>query len=333
MKAALEAWLGEKLGTRVVLDEWRRHAEGFSWQTYTFLARFEGSALGLAVRREPEDGLLAPYDIEGQYRLHAALEALGTVPVPGLRWLELDPAVIGMPFYVMDRVDGHVPVQWKPDDPIAFPDEAARRRVGEEFVDVLAAIHALDWRATGLPGPRDEVAHWERLLDEAVLVEVPLLREAIAWLRAHPASSGRVALVHGDYRIGNFILGADGRIAAIFDWELAHVGDPVEDVALAAIRLYRGRTGDVSGLLPLDEWLAAYADAAGVPVPAQALRFWTVFGLARAAVTLITASALFASGATRDLRYAALGHQVHYLLRFLLDELDPAQAEELGAGA
>ena len=63
---------------------------------------------------------------------------------------------------------------------------------------------------------------------------MPLLREAIAWLRANRASSGRVALVHGDYRIGNFILGADRRIAAVLDWELAHVGDPVEDIAWAS---------------------------------------------------------------------------------------------------
>ena len=145
MKAALSEWLAAKLGEPVEITEWRRHAEGFSWQTYTFRAGSEA----YAVRREPEDGLLAPYDTEGQYRLHEALLRLGGVPVPRLRWLELDPSVLGMPFYVMDRVDGHVPVQWKPDDPIAFPDEAARRSVGEQFVDALAAIHALDWRATG----------------------------------------------------------------------------------------------------------------------------------------------------------------------------------------
>ena len=228
------------------------------------------------MRREPEDGLLAPYDTEGQYRLHEALLRLGGVPVPGLRWLELDPSVLGMPFYVMDRVDGHVPVQWKPDDPIAFPDEAARRVVGEQFVDALAAIHALDWRATGLAAePRDEVAHWERLLDEAVLVEVPLLREAIAWLRANPASSGRVALVHGDYRIGNFILGSDRRIAAVLDWELAHAGDPVEDIAWAGLRLFRGRSSLWSQLLPA-EFLARYEERTGLHVDPEVLRYFTV---------------------------------------------------------
>jgi aminoglycoside phosphotransferase (APT) family kinase protein len=317
MKEALAAWLGERLGARVELAEWRRHAEGFSWQTYTFLARWPGGSLGLAVRREPEDGLLAPYDVAGQYRLHEALAALGTVPVPRLRWLELDPSVLGMPFYVMDRVDGHVPVQWKPDDPIAFPDEAARRAVGEEFVDVLAAIHALDWRATGLPGPRDEVAHWERLLDEAVIVEVPLLREAIAWLRANPASSGRVALVHGDYRIGNFILAPDRRIAAILDWELAHVGDPLEDIAWAGLRLFRGRSSKWSQLLEPEAFLARYP----WEVAPDVLRHFTVLCTVRALVPYLRACRAFEDGRTRDLRLAAMGHQSLHVLRHLATEL------------
>ena len=90
MKEALAAWLAGKLGEPVEITEWRRHTEGFSWQTFTFRA----GAHAFAVRREPEDGLLAPYDTEGQYRLHEALLRLGGVPVPGLRWLELDPSVV-----------------------------------------------------------------------------------------------------------------------------------------------------------------------------------------------------------------------------------------------
>lgn len=318
---ALAAWLGERLGSSVEIDEWRRHTEGFSWQTFTFRARWADGELGLAVRREPEDGLLAPYDIEGQYRLHQALGEQGTVPVPRLRWLELDRAVIGMPFYVMDRVDGHVPVQWRPDDPLAFPDEDARRAIGEQFVDVLAAVHALDWGSAGLPGPRDEAAHWERLLDEAVLVEVPLLREALAWLRERPASSGRVALVHGDYRIGNFILGADRRIVAVLDWELAHVGDPVEDLAWAGLRLFRGRSELWSQLLPADAFLERYAQRTGLEVEPAVLRHFAVLCTVRAIVPYLRAARAFEDGRARDLRLAAMGHQVLYPLRHLAAEL------------
>ena len=317
MKAALGAWLGERLGRPVEITEWRRHAEGFSWQTYTFAA----DGQGFAVRREPEDGLLAPYDIVGQYRLHEALVSLGGVPVPGLRWLELDPSVLGMPFYVMDRVDGHVPVQWKPDDPIAFGSEDARRAIGLDFVDALASIHGLDWRAVGLGGPRDEVAHWERLLDEAVLVEVPLVREAIVWLRANPASSGRVALVHGDYRIGNFILGSDRRIAAVLDWELAHVGDPVEDIAWAGLRLFRGRSSLWSQLLPAEVFLERYAERTGLMVSPEVLRYFTVLCMLRTIVPYLRACRAFEDGRSTDLRLAAMGHQAVHLYRHLATEL------------
>ena len=149
-----------------------------------------------AVRREPEDGLLAPYDTEGQYRLHEALLRLGGVPVPR-------PALArARPVGARDAVLRHGPrrraragaVEARRPDRVpgrgraACRGRAVRRRAGGDPRARLARD-----RAAG--EPRDEVAHWERLLDEAVLVEVPLLREAIAWLRANRASSGRVALV------------------------------------------------------------------------------------------------------------------------------------------
>lgn len=335
LERRLGDWLSGRVGAQTVqIMDLRRHAEGWSWHTYTFRARWRETAGGeertaaLAIRREPEDGLLAPYDVGGQYALHAALEATGTVPVPALRWLELDSAVLGMPFYAMDRVDGHVPVQWKPDDPVAFPDEAARRRIGEDFVDALGAIHTLDWRAAGLADvvgePRDEVSRWERLLDEAVLVEVPLLREAIAWLRERPASSGRLALVHGDYRIGNFILGPDGRIAAILDWELAHIGDPVEDVAWAGLRLFRGRSPRWSHLLDAEAFLARYALRTGLDVDPEVLRYCTVLCYVRAIVPHLRACRAFEDGRTGDLRLAAMGHQALHPLRQLAHELQVA---------
>ncbi len=330
---ALAGWLAERLDADTVeVGELRRHSEGFSWHTYTLRASWRDRATGawrttgLAVRREPEDGLLAPYDTRGQYVLHAALQAAGTVPVPALRWLETDPAVLGMPFYVMDRVDGHVPVQWQPDDPVAFPDEVARRRIGEQFVDVLAAVHALDWRGAGLAeavgGQRDEVEHWERLLDEAVFVEVPLLREAIGWLRRHPASSGRLALVHGDYRLGNFILGADGRIAALLDWELAHVGDPIEDLAWAGLRLFRGRSPRWSQLLEAGPFLERYELRSGLHVEPDVLHWFTVLSYVRAIVPHLRACRAFEDGRTGDLRLAAMGHQALYPLRQLAAELE-----------
>ena len=333
--AALGPWVGDRLGVGVTdITDLRRHTEGFSWQTYTFDACWHDRdgrprRRRIAVRREPEDGLLAPYDIVGQYRLH---EAVGRteVPVPGLIGLELDRSILGMPFYAMDAVEGVVPVQWRGNDPTVFPDDEARRRIGVDFVENLTRIHQVDWRAERLdvllpgPGTTDpgtaEIDRWERFLDDATLVEIPLLRAAISWCRRNLATSGRVALCHGDYRIGNFMV-AGGRIVAVFDWELAHVGDPVEDLAWAGLRLFRGRSPLVSQLLALDDVLDRYRDRTGLEVDADVLRFWTVLGMVRAAAPHVRAAAAFEHGRSSDLRLAAMGHQTLHVLRHLADEL------------
>jgi aminoglycoside phosphotransferase (APT) family kinase protein len=325
--AALAPWLAAKLGTeRVEVRDVRRHTEGWSWHTYTLEAAWDGQERGFAVRREPEDGLLAPYDIRAQYALHRALLDHADVPVPALHWLELDPSVLGMPFYVMDRVQGDVPVQWQPRDRSIFPDDEARRAVGRQFVDVLARIHAVDPGVTGLPPPagrpaEHEVARWERFYADAALLEVPLVREALAWLRAHPVASERVVLCHGDYRLGNFMLDARRRIVAVLDWELAHLGDPVEDIAWSALRLFRGRSPRWSQMLEPEEFLARYEARTGLSVDPAALRFWTVLCYVRAIAPHLRACRAFEDGAAGDLRLAAMGHQALYALKQLEEVL------------
>jgi aminoglycoside phosphotransferase (APT) family kinase protein len=235
-----------------------------------------------------------------------------------------------MPFYAMDQVEGIVPVQWRGDDPSVFPDDATRQQIGVEFIDTLAAIHAIDWRAARLdallpgPGTTDpgtaEIDRWERFLDDAVTVEVPLLRAALGWCRRNRATSDRVVLCHGDYRIGNFMV-ADGHLVAVFDWELAHLGDPAEDLAWAGLRLFRGRSPLVSQLLPLDEARRRYGERTGLSVDDDVLRFWTVLGMIRAAVPHVRAATTFEQGRSGDLRLAAMGHQSLHILRHLAEEL------------
>jgi aminoglycoside phosphotransferase (APT) family kinase protein len=316
---ALCQWLARRLGDPgLVVSGLVRHTEGFSWQTYTL----DAGGRGLAVRVQPRDGLLAPYDIEGQWRLHQAVYASGSVPMPEPLWLERDPSVLGMPFYVMERVEGHVPVQWEPDDLIAFPTPEARHALGLDFVDVQAAIHAIDWRSYGLEflAARDQLDHWEAFYAEARLVELPLIREAIAWLRGNLVPSGRLVLCHGDYRIGNVMV-RDGRIAAVFDWELAHIGDPVEDIAYAGLPLWRGRDPRLSHLLEPADYFARYEERTGFAIDPGTFHAWTVFGLVKAAASHVRGARAFEEGRSGDLRLAAMGHQVVHVLRHLEREL------------
>jgi aminoglycoside phosphotransferase (APT) family kinase protein len=333
----LRPWLAERVGVEAVeLDDIRRHAEGFSWGTYTFTASWtstdgEHHSEGLALRREPEDGLLPPYDTHAQYVLHGALDRVPAIPVPRLRWLELGRDVLGMPFYVMERVQGHVPVPWEPDDPIAFPTEAARTRVGEQFVDLLAELHALDPVDLGLTVPsrdpiaaaRFEIDVWRARYEDNTTRPIPILEQAFAWLDAdeHIAVSGKVVPTHGDYRIGNFMLDDAGTINALFDWELAHVSDPVEDLAWASLRLFRGRSPRWSHLLEPGPLLARYTAKTGTEVSAEAIRFWTILSYAKASANYVRGASTFERGGSSDLRLAAMGHQLTFVLRLLQREL------------
>jgi aminoglycoside phosphotransferase (APT) family kinase protein len=346
---ALRGWFGQKFSASdVSISEFRRHAEGWSWQTYTMRVDWtdkDGSprSAGFAVRREPDDGLLAPYDTDQQFRLHEAVLQHSDVPMPELHGLELDEVVLGRPFYVMERMDGMVPVQWRGDDPSVFPDQATRRDIGVDFVDVLSRIHSIDVDGAGLsflgrPVDADDAAsrqidHWEQVYEAAALIEVPLIRLCLGWLRNNVATSGQVALVHGDYRIGNFMLDEDRRINAIFDWELAHLGDPAFDVAWAGLKLFRGRSDLFSHLLVRDEFIAEYESRTEIRVDPEVLRFWTVFGHLRASVPHISAARAFEDGRTNDLRLAAMGHQSLYILKQLVAELGIGPTPRAGVSA
>jgi aminoglycoside phosphotransferase (APT) family kinase protein len=323
LSRALAAWLGERIGAAdVVISDLHRHTEGFSWETYTLEAAWDAGrqAKGFAVRVEPVDGINAPYDAAQQYALLAKLRRSTEIPLPEVYWMEPDPAVLGTPFYVMERVPGTVPVPW---GKRLFASEAERERIGLQFVDIQAMIHLVDWREIGLDdlaAGRDPhacavaaVDRWSDYFSNAVLVDVPTLRLAIAWLRANMAWSDRMVLVHGDYRIGNFIV-HDGDINCILDWEYTHVGDPLQDLAFTSLRMFRGRSPLVSRLLEPERYFARYSELTGIAVPPGVMRFWTVLVLLRAAAGYARSCAAFEAGRTGDLRLPRMGPRMYYLL-------------------
>lgn len=333
---ALAQWLQRRLSAQgaVEIAQWRRHAEGFSWQTFTFTARWRDGGgqqhvQGFAVRREPEDGLLAPYDIAGQYALHARIESDGRVPIPRLLWLERDPAPLGMPFYVMERVEGSVPVPWDPSERV-FAVERSRRTLGLHFVDVLTLIHSVPiqeplpalWRPSSQQrAPAEAVELWYRIYERAARSRLPLVEAAISWLRRNPRASESLCLCHGDYRVGNVMIDETMHINAVFDWELAHIGDPVSDIAWAALRLFRGRSPRWSHMLEESEFLARYHERTGIQVDPAALAFWTTVSYLKAIANYMRATQAFEQGRAGDLRLAAMGHQVVFLLRLLREHL------------
>ncbi len=188
------------------------------------------------VLRRPPRGPLPPsaHDVLREARVMMALA--GTARVPRVLAVGDDAGVIGAPFYVMERVPGHVVTS---EIPAELDSQEDRRRMGEELVDALVEIHATDWRAAGLEGFGKPSGYLERQLrrfgglwEHNRTRDIPSVERVGRWLGEHLPRSPAATVVHGDYRLGNTMMApaAPARLVAIFDWEMATIGDPLADL-------------------------------------------------------------------------------------------------------
>jgi aminoglycoside phosphotransferase (APT) family kinase protein len=324
LEAFLRARLPEGHDPRVVRLE--RSTEGFSQETFTFdVERAAGERMGFVVKREPIAGLLEPYDLEPEFRVLQALSS-DPLPSPPTPWFERDPAVLERAFYVMERLPGEVPL------PVPGPDgsgpftEAERPPLAAAVADALARLHGVDWRGYGFdflgdPGPgraaaARELARWEHRIAASGLPLDPPLAEALGWLRRHVPATSDITLVHGDYRLGNFLVVRDGdgiRLTGVLDWEMVHLGDPLEDVAWCISPLWRGGTPFASGLVEPDEFVARWAQASGRSADPDRLHFYGILAIVKMIAIMLTGLRAFRDGRTTDLRMAIFDHQLPYL--------------------
>jgi len=135
------------------------------------------------------------------------------------------------------------------------------------------------------------------------------MTEALCWLRNHLPARGHVGLVHGDYRTGNFIVDED-HIAAILDWEMVHLGDPMEDLAWAMSKIWRGESSRTGYLAEPEEFLMWYEQAGGAEVDRDRLRFYTVLAGVKMAAIMLTGVKAWHDGRTRDMRMVFFDQQV-----------------------
>lgn len=190
------------------------------------------------VLRRPPRGPLLPtaHDVAREYRV---LSALANTPVPVPRPVLLcdDDEVIGAPFYLMERVHGVVIRTKLP--PEFASNEATRAGLGYELIDRLADLHAVDWQAIGLGDfgkPQGylerQLRRWTGQLEASRNRPLPALDAVTDWLATHLPESGPATIVHGDYRLDNAMFAPEppARIVAIFDWEMATIGDPLADL-------------------------------------------------------------------------------------------------------
>lgn len=225
------AWLAEHVGTQGPLS-FERLAGGHSNLTY----RIDDAAGRRIVLRRPPLGPLLP-SAHDMGREHTLISALGPtdVPVPPALAMCTDEAVIGAPFYVMGHVDGAV-LHTAALAESSFPEEV-RGAIGRSFIDVLGRLHAVDPDEVGLGELSRKEAYiarqlktWWRQYESSKTHDDPLLERVHQWLLANIPEQGPARVVHGDYRLGNCITGPDAKVAAVLDWEIATLGDPLADL-------------------------------------------------------------------------------------------------------
>lgn len=304
---------------------------GASRETWSFDASWhEGghcAERGFILRRDPDASLLET-ERGAEFGVIRAAHSAG-VPVPEPYWLERDGTWLERPFFIMERIDG---CETSPSKLVAEPRfQQVQGKLGEAFVGVLAAIHALDWEELALDfldGARSpaaaaihELDRWEKTLIADSLEPQPILRAALTWLRHHlPPPAKKLVVVHADYRTGNFLYNERGEIKGMLDWEMAHIGDPLEDVGWACMRPWRWDGSErIGALMERSNFLRRYAERTGNAVPEESVRFWEVLGNVKLAVIFVTGARSFCEGRTKTLQMANLGRNINRLELELLD--------------
>jgi len=308
--AALERFLDSTIhdswGLRIV-DHFRIHG-GASRETYSIEVAYDSGAgpvrRGLILRRDPEDSLI---DTERALEFAAYRSFHGRVPAPEPIALVADSSVLGKPFFIMERIDGGAAASPFQSDPYGVHRETLAR----SFFTILGAIAKVDPYDTEMPGLVDtpdpeqcwrrELDYWAGVVAADALEPQPILEAAIRRLRANPPPPPkRLSVVHGDYRSGNFLHDGAGRIIAVLDWEMAHIGDAHEDLAWALDPLWSHGADKGLGVLAHEEAIALWQAASGVAFDPAAFRWWSLFASVKGMAIWLSSSRAYADGKNAD---------------------------------
>jgi aminoglycoside phosphotransferase (APT) family kinase protein len=292
----------------------------------------------LVLRRPPLGHVLpTAHDMAREYRVLSALHGTD-IPVPRPVAICQDATIIGAPFYLMDYVEGLV-LRTPEDGERVAPDQA--RQLSERLVEMLAAIHAVDLEAVGLAdfGRPDgylarQLARWQRQWQLSATREMPGYDSLVARLQAGLPGEGEGTLVHGDFRLDNMLvtLGPRPAVAAVVDWEMSTLGDPLADVGLTL--MYWADPGDGDwipidvgvavtsrpGFLSRAQVAARYAELTGRDL--SGIGYYVAFGCFKLAVVLEGIHARFLQNKTVGAGFEREGHAVPVLIERAHQMLD-----------
>ncbi len=316
-KIRLEAWVAEQLppshGVRI--EGLSKVQMGHSAETFTCTIVWSESDQTIGIDtvfrlRPPFPGLLEPYDFELQFKILRALEAT-PVRSPRVLWLEPTGEVLGQEFYVMEQLGGTVYERGLPDELKRDPQQVDR--MCRSLVEAIASIHNVrpDTADLSFIEAEDQVdkelAHWSAEMERVKKGPLPALerlREELVTTK--PPSPGIITLVHGDPKPGNFAFNARGEVTAVFDWEMARVGNPLTDIGWAEVNWATPSAFTMlPGALNADEFVDYYQELTGIKVIDRA--WYRAFQGFKIAVILLVGAMLYDQGAIGDARMALMG--------------------------
>jgi aminoglycoside phosphotransferase (APT) family kinase protein len=286
------------------------------------------------LRRPPLGQILAgAHDVAREHRVMAALGSTN-VPVPTMVALCEDDSVLGVPFYLMDRIDGTV---LRTPELVAELPEPVRARLGDALITTLADLHDVDYEAIGLGnlGRPDgylqrQVDRWTKQYQKIKIRELPHVDDIVATLRQSMPVSTLSSIVHGDYRIDNVIVAPDdaATIAGVLDWEMATLGDPLADLATLVMfwdepgKPFNPITGGLTafaGFPSGDEVIERYVSRRGLVV--DDVDWYLVFSEFKLAIILEQIHARHAAGQTLGEGFDNIGEMVIVLLGSAMDKI------------
>jgi aminoglycoside phosphotransferase (APT) family kinase protein len=293
-------------GARAEIQDLRRLSGGASRETWSFDLVSGGARHELILQRL-RPGASASSSGVGVPTEAALLRAAAThgVPVAGVVASD-DGTVLGSPGMVVERLAGETiarkllrDVEWA----------VARERLGAQVGAACAAIHAIPVGAVPGLQPTDQLAQYRAVLD-GLGEPHPAFELGFRWLEANRPPDNPPCVVHGDLRMGNLLVDHDG-LRAVLDWELAHIGDPLEDLGWFCVRAWRfGSPLPAGGVATRATLVEAYEAASGRAVDSQVLRWWEVLGTLKWGVICVMQAWGHLSGASRSVELATIGRRV-----------------------
>lgn len=258
-------------------------------------------------------------DLVPEFRIISSLWGTG-VPVARALWIDSDGRWLERPSFITEKVAGVTDFL-----PLLKPEAVTTSRaIASELANVAARLHTVDWPKLGLDflpattpetAAAQQAAYWEMLFRKHRMEPHPIMVSAFIWLKEHQPAADRISIVHGDFRFGNFLYEGD-RINAMLDWEMVHLGDPVEDIAWAYRSLWSPER-----VFSLEEFVRRYAELSGIPVASENLLFYRLLGEVKHSIISLTGARSFMDGRTRNLFLADRASTVTNYLRQFMDWL------------